>query len=394
MGRIGPIDVAGQRLYVYAESPPLFEDMLADIGSAQKRVWLETYIFADDAVGARIAQALIERAAAGVDCRVMYDYVGSAGTSREFFAKLEAGGVLVHCYHNWADAMWGVLPFRGVRPWRIINQRDHRKLLVVDDHVAYFGGMNVVDQSGLDTRAKTLARALPSSAGWRDVHVRMEGPRQADVATIVEDQWSRESKGKRRRLPAWNVERMLATERDGLWFFDTRPTSRQRRAARVFAPLIASARSRLVVAMAYFIPLGPVLRALGKAGKRGVVTRVIVPGASDVKLVQWCAWRLYAKLLARGIRLFERRDRMLHSKMMVVDDRWSVIGSCNMDPRSLLVNLEFFAVIRSEELARALKRVAAFELRASRKVTREACQARPWWQRLLDRIAWWMRRLL
>ena len=111
------------------------------------------------------------------------------------------------------------------------------------------------------------------------------------------------------------------------------------------------ARQEITLSMAYFLPMGRVLRAMVKARRRGARVRVVVPEVSDVRLVQWATRHFYEYLLRRGIHIYERRDRMLHSKAMVVDDRWSVIGSCNLDARSLRINLEFFAVIQSRALA-------------------------------------------
>ncbi len=121
---------------------------------------------------------------------------------------------------------------------------------------------------------------------------------------------------------------------------------------------------------------------------------MIIPGKSDVRAVQWATRHLYARLLKRGIRIYERQDQMLHSKVMVIDDARSVIGSCNLDPRSLRINLEFMAVIHSRAMARALNRIACFELRNSRRITLADDLRRTWTERLLDRIAWSFRRWL
>jgi cardiolipin synthase A/B len=131
-----------------------------------------------------------------------------------------------------------------------------------------------------------------------------------------------------------------------------------------------------------------------RARRRGVHVRVIIPGESDVRAVQWATRHLYSYLLKRGIRIYERKDQMLHSKAMVIDEQWSVIGSCNLDPRSLRTNLEFVAVVRSCELAAALLGVCRHEIKNSSRVTLAYWRNRTWWQRVLDRIAWSLRRLL
>jgi cardiolipin synthase len=335
-----------------------------------------------------VAAALEERVAAGVDCRLLYDFVGSSGTPGEFFEELRHAGVSVHAYHT----LWHALSRFSL--FRVFNRRTHRKLLVIDDQVGYFGGMNVVDQSQLRTPSDVNAARLPASAGWRDVHLRLEGPRQREIAQAFDRLWRRTHGLSRRRAAGFRVQRIFAQAGESLHFFDTRPERRRRRADRVLAPLIARAEKRITLAMAYFIPHGAVLRALVRARRRGVTVRVIIPEESDVKLVQWCTRHLYARFLRRGIRVFERREEMLHSKVMVVDDCWSVVGSCNLDPRSLRFNLEFFAVISSKPLALELTRICAHEMRRSRRVTWALVRGRTWWQRWRDRFAWWWRRWL
>jgi cardiolipin synthase len=260
--------------------------------------------------------------------------------------------------------------------------------------------MNLVDQSGIHTVEEAKARSLPASAGWRDVHIRLMGSRQQEVADAFARLWRRSPQGRlplgprRRRWPRWPIRRMLSEQGDGFYFFDCRPQLRHRRPTRVLVPLLRQSRRSITLSMAYFIPQGSVLRELLRASRRGVTVRVILPGDSDVKSVQWASRYFYDKLLRRGIRIYERKAQMLHSKVMVIDDEWSLIGSCNLDPRSLWINLEFFAVFRSRAMAGAVRRICRFEMRNSRRVTLDDCLGRPWWQRLLDRLAWSMRRWL
>lgn len=390
-GEIDALRVAGHDITVFEESPPLIASMVDDIERAQQRVWLESYIVAGDAAGKAIGEAMIRRAATGVDCRLHYDYVGSAATPSSFFAWLERSGVQVHSYRS----AWRAL-LRS-RPLQWFHRRDHRKLLIVDNRVAYFGGMNIVDQSGIHTVEEAKARNLPTSAGWRDVHVRLEGPRQGEVAEAFDDLWRPRLKRlvrPRRSWRRWPVRSMFRESGEGIYFFDCRPQLRHRRPTRVLVPLMRQARRSITISMAYFIPQGAVLREMLRARRRGVTVRVIIPGESDVKVVQWATRHLYDKLLRRGIRIFERKDQMLHSKVMVIDDQWSMVGSCNLDPRSLWYNLEFFAVFRSRKMAATVRRICAFEMRNSRRITLADCLGRRWWQRWRDRLAWSLRRLL
>ena len=385
----GPITVAGQALTLFTESPPLIEAMLADIRSARSRVWLETYIYANDDAGRAIAQALIERAQAGCEVRLLVDAWGSFSTPNALFDKMAAAGVKVHHFHAFKEA------FYAVRFLQVLNQRDHRKLLVIDERIAYFGGMNVVDQRDIKNKDDAKERHLPASAGWRDVHVRLEGSRQPELAAIFDRLWRRvHHERQTSREPRWPVKQIAKAPEDSLYFFDTRPLLKNRRPHQVLVPLLRQAQRDVTLSMAYFIPLGRVLRELIRARKRGVTVRVIVPGQSDVKVVQWASRHMYEYLLRRGIRIYERQNRMLHCKAMVIDGCWSMVGSLNLDARSLRLNLELFAVARSQPLAQALLAVCKDEMRQSKRVKSEYVLSRTRWQRWLDRVSWNLRRWL
>ena len=384
--------VAGHEISVFAESPPLFEAMLRDIRGARERVWLETYIFFNDDGGKRIAEAIKEKARAGLDVRVMYDAPGSALTPASLFGEMAAVGVKVHAYHSLLEGL------RRFKPLTILNRRDHRKLLIVDgaaDGAGYFGGMNIIDN--VENVRQQKAENRPSSSGWRDVHLRLSGPQQCELAESFERNWARCTgsgwRGGRRNgcghsSCTWPAA-MAGRNRFG--FSTPGLRTRYSRAARVYARMIRRARRQITLSMAYFIPVGAVLREMLRRRKRRVGVRVIVPGKSDVRLVQLATSYLYDRLLRRGLRIYERRHRMLHSKVMIVDDLYTVVGSANLDPRSLYTNLEFLAVIRSRALARVMERICRFEISQSERITTGYCRRLSRWQRILNRVAWMLR---
>lgn len=374
--------VAGHELTLFIETWPLLHAMLRDIRAARTRVWLETYIFHEDAAGRAIADALRERAAAGVQVRVLYDAIGSKNTSWAFFRELEQAGAQVHAFHSVREALWN---FSFLR---ILNRRDHRKLLVLDDTVAYFGGMNVIDTT-LGSVPPT--EPLPISAGWRDVHVRLSGPQQREVAESFERIWRQAHSEPIPRRPKAYRRGLLAGGKESIQFFDCGPGLKNTRAARLFTRLIGSARRRITFSMAYFLPVGTVLRELLRAPRRGVSVRVVVPGESDVAVVQRASRHLYTSLLRRRIRIYERQANMLHSKVMIVDTARVVVGSCNLDARSLWINFEFLAVIRSENLARLLTRIIGDEIKNSKRITLEEFQEHNWRRRLVNWLAWCLR---
>lgn len=376
------VAVAGHELTVFVETWPLIEAMVRDIRAAHTHVWLETYIFHDDAAGQAVADALKERAAGGVQVRVLYDAIGSKDTSWAFFRALEQAGVQVHAFHSLREALW---KFSFLR---ILNRRNHRKLLVLDDQVAYFGGMNVVDT----TLGLVVSReALPASAGWRDVHIRLTGPQQGEVAESFERSWRRAHGERIARRPREYRRGQLAAGEESIQFFDSGPGLKYSRAARLFARLIRTARRSITFSMAYFLPVGGVLRELLRAPRRGVAVRVVVPGESDVPIVQYASRHLYTQLLRRRIRIYERQANMLHSKVMIVDNAWVVVGSCNLDARSLYINFEFLAVIHAHALAKVLRRVIGEEVANSKRITLEDFRERNWWLWFVNGLAWLLR---
>jgi cardiolipin synthase len=380
---VARVAVAGNELQIFIESRPLIAAMVDDIRRAQRRVWLETYIFYHDAAGHAIADALIDRARAGLDVRLLYDAIGSQTTPSWFFRAIKQAGAKVHCFHSLWEA------FFSLSPLRILNRRNHRKLLVVDDRVAYFGGMNVIDQSLAGTVAE--ADQQPLSGGWRDVHVRLSGPRQTDIAESFQRSWRRALGLKVKRRPRSYRRAVLATGGESIQFFDSGPGLKYTRAARVVNHLLDAARQTLTMSMAYFLPVGSVLRHLLAAHRRGVFLRVAVPGQSDVALVQHATRYLYHKLLRRRFHIHERQQHMLHSKVLVVDGQWTMLGSCNLDARSLFINLEFMAVVHSTKLAQTMTEIIEAEIGHSRRIRLRELAQLGWWQRLIDRAAWALR---
>lgn len=384
------IEVAGQQLTLFFNTETQIELMLGDIRSATQRVWLETYIFQSDRVGRLIASALQERASAGVDVRVHYDAVGSLMAPSQLFADLAAAGVKLHCFHS---AWEGLRRFEFFKTY---NRRNHRKLLVIDDRVAYFGGMNIVDHA-CETPGESPKRSC-LAIGWRDVHVRLMGSSQPELAASFELSWQRARREDyqpiKTRVPLRTLLRRddpAETQTEWLRFFDSGPGPRSDRSARVFTRLLNFARQRVTFSMAYFLPVGRVRRALFRCSNRGLHNRVVLPALSDVPLVQRATRYFYRVLLQRKFEIYEHAACMLHSKVLIVDDEYVVLGSSNFDVRSLWINWEFFALIRSKRLAAALSKVIAREMPSSQRVTCSSWRSQSWWQRWLDRIAWSLR---
>ncbi|MGC8552042.1 MAG: phospholipase D-like domain-containing protein [Phycisphaerae bacterium] len=378
------VTVAGNELTVFTEAAATFAAMIADIHSARQNIWMETYIFANDASGQAVADALVARAREGLDVRLLYDAVGSKDTPPAFFKAMQAAGVKLHEFHS----LWeGVRKFS---PLRILNRRDHRKILIIDDAVAYFGGMNIVDH-GRDFRFIGISEDAAPTVGWRDLHLRLTGPQQPEVSQSFLRSWNY-AKGIPLPWRPTEYRRVrLKTTDESIHFFDSGPGLKFSRGPRVYRRLLLGAQRSVVIAMAYFIPVGRVMGELMAARHRGVRLTVLVPAKADVRLAQYATDSMYRKLLRARFHIYERTNRMMHTKLMIVDRQWSVVGSSNMDPRSLWTNLEFLAVIRSRPFAEAMSAIARYELRHSQRVNLADIARRGRLHRIVSALAWQLR---
>ena len=349
---------------IYTEGDPLFDAMLAAIAGARHRVWMETYIFADDEVGRRFAQALSERARAGVQVRLLVDALGSLFQFyRSLGPELEQSGVQVRHFHRW---QWRE-PFR-------YNRRDHRKLLVVDNKEAFLGGFNIHRQS---------SRRYFGAARWRDTHVSFQGTLARQAAGLFDAFW----RGDRHHPPEEDAQAssVLVTNQT---------LSCRRRLACIYADSLGNARESICLETPYFVPDHHTQKVLCAAARRGVDVRLLVPRTSDVRLARWAANAVYARLLDAGAGIFEYLPRMLHAKVAVVDGKWATLGTANLDYRSLFQNYELNLVSRDPGLCRRLQEQFETDLTEASAVCATRWRQRRWVPRLAELLGWSVRRWL
>jgi cardiolipin synthase len=349
--------------------------MLAAIRGAREYVHLETYILVADRTGRRFAEALIERARAGVDVRLLYDALGAIGLPSAYLAELHAAGVRTAEYNP-------------VAPWRprfALNQRDHRKILVVDGRCGFTGGLNISDD---------YAPVEDGGVGWHDMHCRLEGPAVAELARLFRRTWIK-CGGDVYPLREARAEEIVALPESAFARIIGNEGRRKRTPIRrVYLHAIRRARSTISITNAYFIPDRGIRRALVNAVKRGVQVRVVVPSTSDVPAVQWATRHLYAHLIKAGVRVYEWAGRMMHAKTAVIDDVWATVGSSNLDHRSLKVNLEVVAIVIDRVFGRRMAEQAVLDIAESREVDLEVWGKRPWWHRPIEWFFYQLRSLL
>jgi len=385
------------RVQLLRRGAEAYPAMLAAIANARRSVHLETYILRSDATGRRFQAALIDGARRGITVRLMYDSVGSYQlVDDEFLAELAGAGVEIVEYRPltpWRRALVERLQAlrtaalvrigRAPRARRVLyepghwgfNRRNHHKILVVDDEVAFTGGINIGDEYA----------PPPEGGDWHDLHVRVEGPVARGLARIFHRSWI-EAGGELfpQPTPALHDDAfrpMLAHTCDNMGL-----VQRSRMHA-AYRHAIRRAQQRVSIMNAYFIPDHLLRWALGSAAKKGVSVRVVVPARSDVKFA-WLAGRhLYGGLLRAGVRIFEYQGEMLHAKAGVVDGAWTTIGSFNLDRRSMFHNLEAGVVVLDPEFAGSLEREFEETLAQCSELRLEDWSRRPWTTRFAERFA-------
>jgi len=352
----------GHRVAILRDGGEAYPRMLEAIRGARDSVLLEMYIFADDAVGRKFGDALVERAKAGVDVRLLYDAGGSRDTPRDFFGELRAGGVKVVEFHPLARFYQGF----GLR------RRNHRKLLVVDGRVAQLGGINI---------ARDYESVEEGGLGWRDTNVEIEGPAVRELADMFLDLWARERKAD--PVPARRPPVTASAGARALVLSSHRYRDRWE-IAQHYRHAVVNARARIWIANAYFLPSASFRRALRKADRRGVDVRLIVPGRSDFAPVLYASQRLFGGYLRSGIRVYEWPGQMMHAKTAVVDGEWSTVGSYNIDHLSLLHNYELTAVVVDRDFGRRMEEMYERDFAECREITLEEWRKRGWKRRMCE----------
>ncbi|HVY63566.1 MAG TPA: phosphatidylserine/phosphatidylglycerophosphate/cardiolipin synthase family protein [Gammaproteobacteria bacterium] len=344
----------------------LLSASLEAIASARSSVDMETFTFRDSEIGRRFREALTAAAQRGVRVRLLVDAFGSFGLRRNYFAGLAAAGGAMRWFNE--------LRFASR------HFRDHRKLLVVDEAVAFLGGCNIAKEYWGDG----------ITAGWRDGGVGVRGPVAAVLAAEFAEQWKRAADG-RWRFPAPRLRRRAEVVRAGeVEVLLIRPGLGPNPLRQALRADLATAKD-VAITSAYFLPSHRLRRSLAQAAARGARVRVLLAGRSDVPLMQLASRSLYRRLLRRGVEIWEYEPQVLHAKRIVIDDI-VYVGSSNLDPRSLRINFEIMLRIRDGALAATARGQFEEELaRYSRQITRDRLHGRrSWWLRFTQRVAYWL----
>ena len=365
-GLLGPGIVGGNQVQELLNGDQIFPSMLQSIRSAKKTITFETYIYWSGGIGSQFADALAERARAGVKIHVLLDWVGSGKMDDALLKQIETAGVDVRKFHKPA---W----YNLAR----LNNRTHRKLLIVDGTVGFTGGVGI---------APMWEGAAQDADHWRDSHFRVAGPVVAQMQTTFMDNWIKVS-GQVLHGDAYFPKLEAAGTSPAQMFFSS-PSSGSNNMALMYHMALTAAEKTVDLSMAYFVPDALSQQILISAVRRGVRVRLITPGPiTDTKTVRAASRQTWGPLLAAGAEIYEYQPTMYHCKVMIVDNFMVSVGSTNFDSRSFRLNDE--ANLNIYDSAVATRQTAIFEddLNKSRRVTFEEWTNRPLMKKAKDWLA-------
>jgi cardiolipin synthase len=363
---LGPPIVEGNKIEVLLNGDQIFPAMLDAIRHAEKTITFETYIYWSESIGKEFADALSERARSGVKVHVLLDFIGSIKMDQKQIDDMKAAGVQIQRYHK---PVW----------WKLarLNNRTHRKLLIVDGKVGFTGGVGIADQWRGNAQDENH---------WRDTHFRVEGPVVGQMQAVFTDNWTKATGvvlDGDEYFPALQKTGSLAAQ-----MFSSSPTGGSESMHLMYLMAITAARKTIDLSSSYFVPDELAVKALVAAAKRGVRVRIITPGKYiDSDLVRHASRERWGSLLAAGVRIAEYQPTMYHVKALVVDSQLVSVGSTNFDNRSFSINDEANLNVMDPEFARAQAAIFDDDWRRARPISLERWQDRPLLEKLGSELA-------
>ncbi|HET9763323.1 MAG TPA: phospholipase D-like domain-containing protein [Casimicrobiaceae bacterium] len=360
---LGPEILTGNRYDVYVNGDEIFPPMLAAIHSARRTISFETYIYWSGSVGQDFADALSERARAGVKVHVLLDWVGSSKMDKRLLDAMERAGVEVRRFHQ---PSWHTL--------NRLNNRTHRKILVVDGTTGFTGGVGIADE---------WSGHAQDPQHWRDTHFRIVGPTVAQLQAVFADNWV---KATGIVLHGNDYFPEIEPAGDGpAQVFASSPSGGSQSMELMYLLIINAAVRSVDLSAAYFVPDEIARDTIVAALKRGVRVRIITPGPHvDAETVRRASRALWGDLLAAGAEIYEYQPTMYHAKVLVVDDFLVSVGSTNFDDRSFHLNDEATLNIFDRTFARRQEEIFERDLEKSRRMTLAAWRSRPLLEKLWE----------
>ena len=363
---LGPQLVRGNRIAAFQNGDEIFPAMLAAIDSAERTINFETYIYWSGSIGKKFADALSARARAGVKVHVLLDWVGTGKMEADLLEAMQQAGVKVQKYH----------PLRWYNLKRM-NNRTHRKLLVVDGRIGFTGGVGIADE--------WMGHAQDPEH-WRDSHYRIDGPAVAQMQSAFMDNWIKTA-GEVLHGAAY----FPAVDSSGATLaqvFKSSPTEGTESVRLMYLLSIASAARTVRISASYFVPDDLAIATITAARKRGVSVELILPGEYvDTEVTRKASRSRWGPLLRAGVAIYEYAPTMYHCKVMIVDDTWVSVGSTNFDNRSFRLNDETNLNVYDRDFALAQARVFEEDKGHAKRITLEMWENRPFKEKMMERLA-------
>jgi cardiolipin synthase len=375
---VGSPLTTGNQVLLLQDGPATYQAMYAAILAAQDHINMETYILDDDEVGKRFAEALIAKQRQGVQVNIIRDSAGTFGTPAAFFKDMADSGINLLEFNP-------VNPLSARKVWEL-NQRDHRKLLIVDGHTAFLGGINIssVYSGGSFRRGSSAARSA-GELKWRDTDLQIRGPVVAEFQKLFIAAW--EGQKGQALAPRNYYPPPVIAGKEVVRAIGSSPDEPYSRIYATLLSAIGSAESSVHLTNAYFAPDPQLLAALETAARRGIDVRLVLPASTDSWLVLNLGHGYYDRLLQAGVKIHERQGVILHSKTALVDGVWATVGSTNLDWRSFLHNHELNAVVLGPDFGSQVQAMFARDLAASDEITLAKWRQRPLNQRISELFA-------
>lgn len=364
---VGSPLVVGNKVTLLQDGPATYAAMYAAIGQARDHVNLESYIIEDDEIGGQFADVLLAAQARGVQVNLIYDSVGGFNTPKSYFERLTQGGVAVLEFNP-------VNPLLVKKEW-LLNNRDHRKLLVVDGKVAFLGGINISSVYSSGSILRRPGKEHPEQLAWRDTHLQVDGPVVGEFQKLFLQTWQKQHGPELAKKDYFPV--LKAQGKELVRAIGSTPDDPYSLIYLTLISAIGNAEKQVYLTNAYFVPDPQLLKSLVDAATRGVDVKLILPSQSDSAVVFHAGRAHYTELLQGGVKLYEREGALLHAKTAVIDGVWSTVGSTNLDWRSFLDNDEVNAVILGREFAQRMQAMFNADLAASQAIDLPTWQQRP-----------------
>jgi cardiolipin synthase A/B len=381
---VGSPLVLGNKVTLLQDGAATYSAMFAAIRTARDHINLESYIIDDDDVGRQFADLLLEQQGRGVQVNLIYDSFGAINTPKAFFERLKAGGVEVLEFNP-------INPLLAQAPWRI-NNRDHRKLLVIDGRTAFVGGINISSVYSSGSAARRTRKTAGNTVSWRDTDLQIDGPVVGEFQKLFMETWTKQ-RGKPLVSNDYFPE-LKGQGKDLVRAIGSTPDDTYSLIYLTLISAIGNAERQVYLTQAYFVPDPQLLASLIDAARRGVDVKLVLPSHSDSEVVFHVGRSHYSSLLQAGVKIYERHGAVLHSKTAVIDGVWSCVGSSNLDWRSFLSNDEVNAVVLGREFAQQMLNMFSKDLEAAEAIDLDHWQRRSPLIRLKEWGAGLLQRLL